>query len=104
VGLETLLAASLTALVHTGRMTLPALLRLLTAAPAGLLRIPAGRLAPGHPADLTLFDPETRWQVEARRLSSKSQNTPFDGLTLRGRVLHVFVDGVAVVSHGRLLV
>jgi dihydroorotase-like cyclic amidohydrolase len=29
---------------------------------------------------------------------------PFDGMTLRGRVLHVFVDGVAVVSQGRLLV
>ncbi|MDR2670762.1 MAG: dihydroorotase [Oscillospiraceae bacterium] len=103
VGLETLLAASLTALVHAGRMTLPALLRLLTTAPADLLRVPAGRLVPGRPADLTLFDPEARWQVEARRLASKSQNTPFDGLTLRGRVLHVFVDGVAVVGHGRLL-
>jgi dihydroorotase len=103
VGLETLLAASLTAFVHTGKLSLPELLFKLTAAPANLLRIPTGRLQPGFPADVTLFDPEAHVQVEARRFASKSQNSPFDGMTLRGRVVHVFVDGISVVRGGHLI-
>jgi dihydroorotase len=102
IGLETLLAAALTALYHTGRMPLPRLLHTMTAAPARLTGLPAGRAGEGRPADLTLFDPEASWRVEARRMASRSRNTPFDGMTLRGRVIHVFVDGKHRVKYSEV--
>jgi dihydroorotase len=102
IGLETLLAAALTALYHTGLMPLPRLLHTMTAAPARLAGLPAGRVGEGRPADLTLFDPDAPWRVEARLMASKSQNTPFDGMTLRGRVIHVFVDGKHRVKYSAI--
>lgn len=97
IGLETLLAVALE-LHHNGRMALIDILRLLTSGPADLLDLPAGRLAPGSRADLTLFDPERAWVVRENELHSKSKNTPFDYKPLQGRVLLTVVDGRRVFS------
>ncbi len=95
VGLQTLLAASLE-LVHTGRMGLLELLHKLTAAPAAILGLEAGRLQRGAPADLVLFDPDAAWTVTEKGLLSLAKNTAFEGRTLRGRVLRTWVDGRCV--------
>ena len=63
-GLATLLGVTL-AQVHNGALTLAQAIELLTARPATLLGVEAGRLAKGRPADLCLFHPERVWQVEA---------------------------------------
>ena len=68
-------------------------IELLTARPAALLGVDAGRLAKGRPADLCLFHPERVWQVEAGRLPGKAQNTPFDGRALEGVVLGTWKAG-----------
>lgn len=94
-GLATLLGITL-ARVHAGDLTLPAALALLTSRPAALLGLAAGRLAPGAPADLVLFDPERAWKVEAGRLPGKAQNSPFDGRALEGRVLGTWKAGKRV--------
>lgn len=86
VGAETLLALALS-VVHEGRLTLPALLARLTSVPARLFGLPGGRLAPGEPADLLLFDPDRPWRIDADRFTASSDNTPFDGLPAQGRVL-----------------
>ena len=91
-GLATLLAVTL-ARVHGGDLTLLQALDLLTARPARLLGLPAGRLAKGAPADLVLFHPDRAWQVEAGRLPGKAQNSPFDGRALEGRVLGTWKAG-----------
>jgi dihydroorotase len=91
-GLATLLAVTL-ARVHGGDLPLLQALDLLTARPARLLGLPAGRLAKGAPADLVLFHPERGWRVEAGRLPGKAQNTPFDGRALEGRVLGTWKAG-----------
>ena len=39
---------------------------------------PAGRLAPGAPADLVLFDPDEPYVLDKRDLRSRSKNSPFD--------------------------
>ena len=95
VGLETLLAVSLE-LHHNGHMTLDRVLALLTAAPAQLLGLDAGRLSKGGAADFFVFDPERAWKVDADSLLSKSKNSPFDGRPVQGRVLRTVVDGRAV--------
>lgn len=95
IGLETLLPVTL-GLVHNDHMALLDALRLITAAPADLLGLPAGRLRKGAPADLVLFDPDQVWKVEAATLLSKSKNSPFDERPVQGRVLRTVIDGRTV--------
>lgn len=99
VGLETSLAAGITFLVRPGVLTLRELIGMMSAAPARLLHLDAGTLAPGAPADLTLFDPQERWTVDPARLHSKSHNTAFKGMELYGRV-HLTVASGRVVFRG----
>ena len=95
VGLETLLPALLS-LYHEERLPLLDLVRAVTLAPAQLLGLRGGRLAPGAPADLVLCDIDAPLIVDAARLLSKSKNSPFDGRRLQGQVLMTVVDGRVV--------
>ncbi len=97
VGLETLLPAAMR-LHHGGHLSLPALWRALALNPARLLGLEAGRLAPGAPADLVLFDPDTPFVLDRTTLRSKSKNTPFDLARMQGRVLATWVDGAQVFA------
>ena len=95
VGLEILLAVALQ-LHHNGHISLLDALKFVTAAPADLLKLRAGKLAQGRPADLMLFDPEKGWKVDADKLLSKSKNTPFDGRLVQGAVNRTVIDGRTV--------
>ncbi|MGA0598796.1 dihydroorotase [Enterovirga sp. CN4-39] len=99
VGLETLLSASLR-LVHEGSVTLPALLAALSTRPAEILGLPCGRLAPGAPADLVLFDIDRPYVLDKRDLRSRSKNSPFDEARLEGKVVATYVGGRCV--HGEV--
>jgi dihydroorotase len=59
--------------------------------------------APGAPANLTLVDPATRWQVDPGALASRSRNTPFAGMTLPGRVVATFLNGEPTVLDGKVV-
>lgn len=96
-GLATLLAVTL-AQVHNGKLGLLEALALLTCKPAQLLGVPAGTLAVGADADLSLVALDTAWQVRAGKLPGKAQNTPFDGRALEGKVLATFKSGRQVFS------
>jgi dihydroorotase len=65
----------------------------LSAGPARAFGLPGGALAPGSPANLTLFDPEARWRVDPSRFESLSRNTPFAGWELTGAVAATIVEG-----------
>jgi dihydroorotase len=64
-----------------------------TCASADVLGLPAGRLAAGSVADLTLVDTDARWLVEPRVLKSQGHNTPFLGYELPARVKTTIVGG-----------
>ena len=100
VGLETILPAAMR-LYHAGDLTLPQLFRALALNPARRLGLPQGRLAPGAPADIVLFDPDAPFVLDRFALNSKSKNTPFDGARMQGRVRATFVAGRQV--HGQPL-
>lgn len=97
VALETLLPAAMR-LFHAGHIDLPTLFRALSLNPAKRLGLPQGRMEPGAPADLVLFDPEAPFLMDRFKLHSKSKNTPFDGQRMEGKVLATFVNGTQVYS------
>ncbi|MDG3041106.1 dihydroorotase [Roseicyclus marinus] len=100
VGLETLLPAALR-LYHAEALDLPHLFRALSLNPARRLGLEGGRLAPGAPADLVLFDPDIPYILDRYALHSKSRNTPFDGQRMQGRVLRTWVDGAVVYDRAQ---
>jgi len=93
VGLETSLAACITALVEPGVIPLLRLVELMTAGPARILGLPAPGLRPGTPADVVVFDPAQRWTVDPQQFFSKGRNTVFEGVTLTGRVKYTILGG-----------
>ena len=95
VALETLLPAALR-LYHSGDLTLPQLFRAMALNPARRLGLTSGRLAPGAPADLVLFDADAPFVLDRTTLLSKSKNTPFDGARMQGKVRATWVGGKKV--------
>lgn len=77
-------------------LSLAATLARITCEPAGILGVDSGRLQPGAPADLVLFDPAAPFRVAPERLKSQGKNTPFAGYELTGRVHSTIVAGTVV--------
>ncbi len=92
VGLETMLPLSLD-LVHRGLVSMSRIVDAMSSAPARILGLDRGRLAPGAPADIVVFDPDREWTVRAAGLASKSKNTPFDGRSVRGKAVRTIKGG-----------
>ncbi|MEM8759021.1 MAG: dihydroorotase [Pseudomonadota bacterium] len=95
VGLETFLPAMMR-LVQAGELSMLRFFEAASLAPARLLGLPGGRLAPGAPADLVLFDPGAPFLLDRAGLQSKSKNTPFDRTRMEGRVIGTWVGGARV--------
>lgn len=99
IGLETLLPVSLE-LYHNGHLGLSELLAKMTCNPADLLGLHYGRLKPGAPADLLIFDPELPWRIDEDLFRSKSKNSPFTERPVQGRPWRTVVGGVSVFDAG----
>jgi len=95
IGMETSLSAGITYLVNPGHISLMRLLDLMSSSPAKILgrEKQAGSLQPGFPADIVLFDPQEKWEIRAQDLHGKSQNCPYIGKTLLGRVKYTICNG-----------
>ena len=97
IGLETELGLFLDLLVHKHRkIDIARLIEMYTVEPARLLKINAGTLSIGAPADVTLIDPDLEWTVKIDRLESASRNSPFDGWKMKGRAVRTIVGGKTV--------
>ncbi len=96
IGLETSLALGITELVNRGYLTMSQLMERMSAGPAAVYRLPAGRLSVGDPADLVLFDPAETFTVRREDFASKAENSPFVGRELRGRV-HLTICGGKII-------
>lgn len=87
VGLETSFAATLTALYHTGEITLKKVVELMCVNPRKILGLEVPAIQKGKTADLMIADLDRKWVVEPDKLHSKSHNTVFKGMTLIGKPL-----------------
>jgi dihydroorotase len=92
IGLETSLGIVLE-LVNQSVISLERAIELLNSGPARAMDLPGGKLVKGGPADITVLDLESAWQVEPDKFKSKSRNTPFAGRELKGRAILTICDG-----------
>jgi dihydroorotase len=93
LGLEPALALYAKALVTPGHITWDRLIELMTIAPARIVGLNKGTLAPGADADITLIDPELTWTINPDQFASKSRNCPFGGWSVKGRAVKTIVGG-----------
>jgi dihydroorotase len=96
VGLETALAVLVTNLVVPGIIDYATLVDRMSCAPARIFNLPGGTLRRGTVADVTVFDPAAKWQVDPASFLSKGRNTPYAGMALSGRATCTVVGGQVV--------
>ncbi|MBR4362018.1 MAG: dihydroorotase [Ruminococcus sp.] len=94
VGLETSLAATLTALYHTGELSLNRIVELMCVNPRRILGLDIPAIQVGKKADLVIADINRKWTVDPDKLHSKSHNTVFKGMTLTGKPLVTISNGI----------
>ena len=100
VGLETALGVAL-AHLDMELVDVIATLSWKPAAIAGLEDQHGRDIEPGAPANLTIFDPNETWEVVPALLASKSHNTPFVGVPLKGKIKHTILNGDFTVRDGK---
>ncbi|WOC14208.1 dihydroorotase [Gordonia sp. MP11Mi] len=88
LGLETALSIIVETMVNAGLLDWRGVARVMSERPAEIVGLDdQGRpIAVGEPANLTVVDPATEWTVRGGALASKSQNTPYEEMTLPGTV------------------
>ncbi|MFT3900016.1 MAG: dihydroorotase [Gordonia sp. (in: high G+C Gram-positive bacteria)] len=95
LGLETALPIVVETLVQPGLLDWRGVARVMSERPAEIVGLPdQGRpIAVGEPANLVLVDPDRAWDVEPDELASKSQNTPYGGMTMPATITATLLRG-----------
>lgn len=100
LGLETALAVLNTAIALEPQV----IAQVMSWNPARIARVQDrhGRpIAVGEPANIAVWDTSTVWTVSRDALASRSKNTPYHGMNVRGRVHHTVFNGELVVHNGK---
>ena len=96
VGLETSFAVSYTELVKKNVISFERLVELMSVNPRKRFGLPGSYIENGEVADICIVDTETTWKVNPDEFQTKGRSTPFEGITLTGKVIATFVDGKLV--------
>lgn len=86
IGLETAFGLSFTNLVEAGFLSLTDLIYKMSINPRKILGLKEIHILEGENANLTIVNTNTEWIVNKDNFKSKSRNTPFDGMKLKGKV------------------
>lgn len=95
-GLETALALLMGA-VREGRLSLDQLVARLHENPRRIFKLPL------QEETWINFDPDARWEIRGEDMQSRSRWTPFEGMTVRGRVHRVVLRGEEAFRGGEVL-
>jgi dihydroorotase len=104
LGLQTALSVVVRTMVEPGLLDWRGVARVMSERPAAIAGLPdQGRpLDPGEPATLTLVDPDATWTVRGAALASIAGNTPYEGMSLPGRVVTTMLRGRVTVHEGEV--
>ena len=69
--------------------------------PCEIINIDRGNLKKGSIADIVIFDMERKVKIDKAAMYSKSSNTPFNGINLKGKVLRTILKGKTVYSSSK---
>jgi len=97
-GVETLLPLVYSTGVASGDLTIERLAAVLAEGPARAFSLypRKGGLAVGADADIAILDPSAHWAIDGAQMESTAGWTPYDGLTVQGKVIRTIVRGQTV--------
>lgn len=103
LGLQTALSVVVETMVRPGLLTWRGVAKVMSEAPAAIVGLTdQGRpLEVGEPANLTIVDPEATWTVAGAELASRSDNTPFETMTLPATVTATLLRGRVTARDGK---
>jgi len=104
IGLENAASVVITAMIDTKMMDWARFEEVMSSKPA-LIAGMAGQgkgIAIGSPANIVLLDPSISYEV-IDESESRSRNNPYLGMSLTGKIQHVFFKGRQTVSSGKVL-
>jgi len=102
-GLETMIPLMLTQ-VNEGRLALSKLVQITSRKPAEIFGIEKrGSLEEGCFADLIVVDMKEKWKIDSSKFYSKAKFSPFDGKTVKGKVIKTFVNGRLAMDEGEIV-
>ncbi|MCR4798038.1 MAG: amidohydrolase family protein, partial [Lachnospiraceae bacterium] len=93
VGLETSAALTHTELVLGGYLDPMGMARCMSYNPARILGLDRGDLSVGKVADITIFNPDKTYTIEAKSFVGKNKNMPYEGMEVTGRVVTTIMGG-----------
>ena len=108
LGVQTVLAASITHLVDSGILTIEELIKVLSINPSAIINANSENngghgndIVPGNIANIVIFDPNQEFIANKKDLFSKSENSPWDGHKLKGVVHYTFKAGEMTCEKGQ---
>ncbi|MEO8816450.1 MAG: dihydroorotase [Mycobacterium sp.] len=104
LGLQTALSVVVQTMVEPGLLSWRDVARVMSENPARIVGLPdQGRpLEVGEPANLTVVDPTTDWTVSGASLASRSNNTPYESMTLPATVTVTLLRGKITARDGKI--
>ena len=93
IGLETIVGLTLSDLYNKKILSLEKVIEKLVVNPRKILNLPVPKIAEGEKANLSIFNPDLVWTVDANKFKSKSRNTPFDKRIITGKALAAINNG-----------
>ncbi|WP_299564457.1 dihydroorotase [uncultured Mycolicibacterium sp.] len=104
LGLQTALSVVVETMVRPGLLDWRGVARVMSEQPARIVGLPdQGRpLAVGEPANLTVVDPDATWTVHGAELASRSDNTPYEAMTLPATVTLTMLRGRVTARDGKV--
>jgi dihydroorotase len=103
LGLQTALSVVVRTMVEPGLLTWRGVAQVMSENPARIAGLPdQGRpLEVGEPANLTIVDPAATWTVRGSELASRSDNTPYESMTLPAMVTATMLRGKVTARDGK---
>ena len=87
IGLELAFPLCYTRLVKGGFLTLSQLVKLISTNPSAMMKLNKGKIVEGMNAEFVIAELQQEYAIDVFSMASKSRNTPFNGVSVFGKVL-----------------